>query len=851
MMLLRLISVPYMRKHVVRTLLTLAAIVIGIAVFVAMHTANNAVFETFQETINRIAGATELQVTAGDAGFGEEILEKVQGLNEVRVAAPVIESIVGTRLAGQGNLLILGVDMTGDRSLREYDLAAGDEAMLEDPLVFLAQPDSIILTADFCARNGLGLNSVVPLDTATGAKDFKVRGILKSSGLTSAFGGNLAIMDIYAAQFVFGRGRKFDRIDIALAKGTPVGSAQESLRRLLGVGYEVQPPSTRGQSFQSLLRIYRFMLTFSSLFALIVGMFIIYNTFAIAVTQRRGEIGLLRALGATRLQVSLLLLSESILIAIVGSVAGVLLGQMMAGAFANGAAGLLRGAYGVASADSVPTAFTPWVAILAVVLGVVTSALAAVLPARKAASVDPVKALQKGRSQVMDEGGTHGRLLAAAALAVTGMLIVAFSQTIELFYLGYGCVLSGALLVTPAFALLLARALRPVLRWLRPIEGTLAADSLISAPRRTSATVAALMLSLALVIGLAGTARASYAQIDEWVNVWLNPAFFVTSSPTYTDRSYRFPDSLTADLASVDGIAEVQRLRNVRLSMGDDSILLFAIEIEKAARTSPRRALQGRESEMYALTAEGRGVIASENFATLRRVKVGDTIDIPTPTGPLALPLVGVIREYADQQGSLFIDWELFKKRWNDDGVDLYRVYLKPGVSTDTARQAVLSRFAGNRRLFVLSNAEVRDYVMGLVNQWFTMTWAQIAIAILVAILGIVNSLTVSITDRKRELGMLRALGGFPSQVRWTIWMEALGIGTISVLIGLTVGAIHLYYMLEMTARDFFGLRFDYLYPYGVASALFPIILAAALIGASIPAEVAVRGSLVEALEYE
>jgi putative ABC transport system permease protein len=183
--------------------------------------------------------------------------------------------------------------------------------------------------------------------------------------------------------------------------------------------------------------------------------------------------------------------------------------------------------------------------------------------------------------------------------------------------------------------------------------------------------------------------------------------------------------------------------------------------------------------------------------------------------------------------------------------VDLFRVYLAPGVSPDRAKQAVLSTFAENRRVFVLSNADVRAYVMSLTNQWFTMTWAQIAIAILVAILGIVNSLTVSITDRRRELGMLRALGGFPNQVRWTIWIEALAVGAISLVIGLAVGAVHLYYVLEMTARDFPGLRFDYLYPFGVAAALFPIILVASLLGAMLPAEVAVRGSLVEALEYE
>ena len=273
----------------------------------------------FQDTLDRIAGATELQITAGEPGFDEEVLERVQSLAEVRVAAPVIEAVVGTRLAGQGNLLILGVDMTGDRSLREYDLAAGDEAMLDDPLVFLAQPDSIMISAPFAERNALRLGSRVPLDTIDGPKDFIVRGILRAGGMSQAFGGNLAVMDIYAAQHVFGRGRKFDRIDLALVPGADLARTQAALQAMLGSGFEVQSPATRGQGFESLVRIYRFMLHFSSAFALIVGMFLIYNAFAIAVTQRRGEIGLLRALGATRGQVWRLFLMESVALAVVGS----------------------------------------------------------------------------------------------------------------------------------------------------------------------------------------------------------------------------------------------------------------------------------------------------------------------------------------------------------------------------------------------------------------------------------------------------------------------------------------------------------------------------------------------------
>ena len=197
------------------------------------------------------------------------------------------------------------------------------------------------------------------------------------------------------------------------------------------------------------------------------------------------------------------------------------------------------------------------------------------------------------------------------------------------------------------------------------------------------------------------------------------------------------------------------------------------------------------------------------------------------------------------------IDLSLYRKYWQDDAVDFFRVYLMRGADRAAVRSAILEKFAQNRRLFVLSTDEVRAYVMRVTDQWFSMTWIQIVIAILVAILGIVNSLTVAIADRRRELGVLRAVGGLRAQVRRTIWMEAAAIGFVSLILGLGLGAIHLYASLEMSSRDYPGLRFDYMYPYGVALLLFPVIVGAAWLSALGPAESAVRGSLVEALEYE
>src|SRR5262249_1694164 len=243
MILLRLISWPYFRKHQLRTLLTTAGIVLGVGVFVGMHTANQSVLFAFSQTVDRIAGKTELQVTAGETGFGEDVLEKVQSASTVRVAVPVIEAVVDSNIKGQGNLLVLGTDMTGDRSLRDYDLETGDEAIVADPLVFLAQPDSLILSKVFADRNHLAVGNRLRLGTVDGEKAFTIRGITKASGLASAFGGNLAIMDIYAAQKMFGRGRTFDRIDLAVKPGATLAECERELATLLGPAFQIQPPA--------------------------------------------------------------------------------------------------------------------------------------------------------------------------------------------------------------------------------------------------------------------------------------------------------------------------------------------------------------------------------------------------------------------------------------------------------------------------------------------------------------------------------------------------------------------------------------------------------------------------------
>jgi putative ABC transport system permease protein len=258
---------------------------------------------------------------------------------------------------------------------------------------------------------------------------------------------------------------------------------------------------------------------------------------------------------------------------------------------------LLEGIYGIAEhTDTV--AADPRLMAIAAGIGIFTSIVAAWLPARTAARVDPVRALQKGRSQILTAGENRIRRVAALVLLAAAVVLLA-SGRLALFYTGYILTIVAALLLTPSAAMWLARAFRPLLRWIRPVEGTLAVDSLLQAPRRTSGVVAALMLALAQVIGIGGMAQSSYDSITDWLNTALNPDLFVAGSQNLSDRSSRFPASLGDDMRRLVGIAEVQQVRSVKITMDERPALLIAVELDSIGARAYLPPVAGDPATMY------------------------------------------------------------------------------------------------------------------------------------------------------------------------------------------------------------------------------------------------------------
>jgi hypothetical protein len=253
----------------------------------------------------------------------------------------------------------------------------------------------------------------------------------------------------------------------------------------------------------------------------------------------------------------------------------------------------------------------------------------------------------------------------------------------------------------------------------RPVEGALAADSLIQAPRRTSASVAALMLSLALVVAFAGMARASYLSITDWMDTTLNPDLFVAPTQDIVVRTLRFPPDMEAELRGTPGIARVQAVRNARVVFRETPVMIVATDIASIAETVRVDPIAGDTATMYARTAAGSGLMVSDNFAELQRLSVGDVLEIPAPHGVVKLPIAGIVLDYSDQQGTILMDRSVFVRYWRDDSVNLFRVYLSPGSEVADVKQRILERYQGERQVFVLTNGELRAYIIGITDQWF------------------------------------------------------------------------------------------------------------------------------------
>ncbi|HYC60516.1 MAG TPA: FtsX-like permease family protein [Thermoanaerobaculia bacterium] len=886
-----LILRPLLREKT-RTALTILGIAVGVAVVVAIQLANQSALRAFRESVDAIAGRANYQVVSDTGLLDERALLALRPLWREGVRfAPVIdvEGLLepaqpltpgpSPRLRGEGGqrpgegqhpVRILAVDLLSDLHFRDYRYARIETGAKHDTLgdyFALFGSDSIIVPAPFANERGLRIGSRVTLNVLGRRVPMVVRGVLEAEGPATAFNGNIIVCDIATAQSSFGLLGKLSRIDLLVPEERDVS------RIALPPGSRIERPSRRNERVEKMLRAFRVNLFALAGVALLVGMFLVYNTVLISILRRRRDVGVLKTVGTAPRQIFGAFLMEGLVFGLVGSILGIALGYALASAILRTVGRTINTLYVTSEPQAVT--LTPAVVAIGLAVGTILSLLSALQPALEASRVRPSAMIRPGLQQRV----THPRMLAALAMLsfIAAALISRLPPIGGIAVAGYVavlCVVAGFSLLAPFIVRTTSRIASPLLERTFGIVGRLAAASLPASLRRTSVASAALSLATGMMIAVALMVGSFRETVRIWVDqtvssdLWLRPSKGLANAQVAL-----FPPEVADELRELDFVDEIDRARGFDILYDDTMITLGSGDFLVAARYGDLPMIAPRSSaDALRAAAQKEGVVVSESFALKFDKDVGDTIRLPSGVagsqpavdqragrrakspslqGYADFPITGVYRDYSNDRGVVVMDRELFVRTFDDARLNTIVVYLKAGVDLTRARIELEKRFGPKYGAFVVTNGEIKAEVMKIFDQTFMITYALLGVAIVVAVLGIVNTLAALILERTRELALLRVGGLSIGELRTMILLESTLLGAASTVAGLVMGYALSWILIYVINKQSFGWTIDFHTPTALIVASLAVTLLASALAGLVPARLAQRIDIASAIKSE
>lgn len=851
--LIRLTALRHLTHAQVRTALTVIGIALGVALYVAIRLCNTSVNASFRDSLAAVSGSATLEVVGGEAGFDESLYAVVTAAPDVLAAAPIVQRTVAIDGTDE-SLIVLGIDPFSEAPFRDHGQSHGIDPRIGDldtlPEPFLLNASAVLVTEDLAARRGAGTLRVIDRDRSIA---LTVAGVLAPGPLADAWGGRIALMDLAAAQWTFDRLGRLDRIDVLTAPEAAERVAGD-LRRQLPPDMVVQRPERRLAHTEQVVRSLQVNLTALSGIALLVGLFLIYNTMAYSLLRRRAEIGLLRALGVTRTRLFGALAVESLLFGAAGGLVGVPLGWFLAWGALGTVSATVEALYQGAPAQSI--ALTPGLAAEGLVLGCVVAGLAALVPIAEALRTVPREVLHVGWVE-------RRRSRRAGPLAVLGLVWFALAAAaaqagpvagVPLF--GYAAalfvVLGGACLA-PLAGRWLGRVVDPLALRLGWVEARIAGGTLSATPGRTAVAVGALMTALAMMVSVVVMVGSFRRTVERWIAETISADLYLTPAARQAvGPSARFSDdTILSAIASVGGVAAVDPYRQIPIEYGGRPHLVSARDLAVVRDRGSLQFARGDPRALLARLAAGEGVAVSEVMARAHGLRAGDRITLPAPGASVSLPILGVFYDYATDGGRVLMDRSLFVRHWRDRGVNAVAVYLAEGADPERVSRAIADALGPSHHVAVTFNRALKREILEVFDQTFAITRALDVVALVVAMLGIANTVLAIVLERRRELGVLRALGATRLQVGGVVLCEAGLIGVLGALLGIATGLGVSVILIRVVNVQSFGwtiaLWWD---PLEIAGAAVLALLAAVAAG-WFPARRAARLPIVEVLQHE
>ena len=852
--LFRLVSLRHFTLSPLRTALTVVGVAVGVAVMVAIAAVNRAVLESFRSMVDTVSGKADLSIALSKDRFDDALLDKVATVPGVAHAAGSLSFTFAVQGQPGEAIYVLCTNFTDDGFFRNLRSAAG-QPKLGDVVSFLNSTDEILLSEKYAHEHGIKTGDKLNLITPKGVRAFNVRALLDDSGPATAFGGSFAVMDLYAAEAAFDLDHLIDRIDIAVKPGDDIDAVKARLQAVTGPAYEVERPERRGGSVQKMLLSFQLGLNMGSALALLVGIFLVYNTISIGVVQRRREIGTLRALGASGNLMRGLFTLEAALLGTVGSALGIPLGWMIGSRAIAGVSDAISSIYIQVHATDVRLAHMD--VAVAMASGILGSCFAAFRPASAAARVQPVEAMRRDVNLSLQSANQDRfQIMLGLALLVLACGLVYLPPPTENFplggYLAIFAVLMGMTSLTPPLIRRSRALLVPVAQSLAGVPGRLAADNFSRAPGRSAVPVAALSIGIAMTIAVGGFIGSFKVATQRWLRANVPSDLFVTSSYKVAGvRNVPMPESIAKDIDTIPGVSATDRVRLLQHDFSGLRIFVLSLDPRIYWKRAHPLFLEGDAEEAERTALDGQSIVISENLSRRRHLHKGDSLDLQTPSGMRHYLIRGVIYDYTSDQGLLAMSRDMYLRDFKDPFVDTFEVYVDHPEDRERVRKAITEKWGQKYELYVLTNDELRAESTELIDQTFEVTYAMEAVAVLLALLGVVNTLLAAVIDRTRELGLLRAVGASRGQVVRTIAAEAGCMGLIGAVVGTLDGTALAKVLLFAVGLQGTGWDIPLTFPWITAISMGLAAVGCAIAAGLYPARRAAKLDVVEALAWE
>ncbi len=820
----------YLLRHPWQLAMAVLGIGIGVAVIVAVDLANASARKAFLLSMDAVTGEATHQVIGGPRGVDEALYVSLRTAHGMRKLAPVVDGFV--TVEGR-SLQVLGVDLFAEQDMRTFSLpdtvASGTDATVSVFRDLLTRPGAALMSR--ATADALGV--------ATGQRfDVLAGGIRRTATFIGTYAEDVAsgldgliTVDIATAQSWFDQGGRLSRIDVRIAHGD--SAAAERLEALLPADVTLLAAVARTRSTADLSAAFMTNLTAMSLLALLVGLFLIYNSVSFSVLQRRRLVGILRALGVTRLRIFSLVFLETAGIGVAAASLGVVCGVWLGGELLALVAQSINDFYfRVTVTDVSVSAFSVSKGLVA---GIGAALLAAAVPAMEASSYEPRLAMTRSVLERQTRrwlppialAGLLTSLLAAAVLLLSGRSLVAGLVAVFMLILGFA-------LCIPLAVSGMTRVLAPAARRLGGVWARLSVSGIAASLSRTGVAIVALAVAVSATIGVSVMVDSFRGSVSAWLAQTLQADIYAGLPRGELDPG------LLEDLSRIEG---VQAVSTSRRSVYEDARGRTQI---RALETAPGsyagiELLDADPASIWPVFEHDDAVLVSEPYAYRHRVGPGDSVTLRTASGDTAFRVVATYQSYDINGSVLVMSRRTYDRHFDDPGVDSIGLYLADGADPDDVIARMRSLSEGRQQLLINSNARIRELSLEIFDRTFVITDVLYWLAVGVAFVGILGAMLALQLEGARDLAVLRALGMTRLQLGGMITLQTSVMGLLSGLAAIPLGLVMAYVLIEVINRRAFGWQIDMAIAPGILLSAVAFAIAAGAVAGVYPAWRAAR----------